>query len=281
MDTFVIDSPLLIQAIIGGEYCNKTPLKSCAGFVYNSNAEQIGRAFLEFCYSEIFNIRRFPGYETYLATSSHHCKWLVEREEITEKDIDYACGQLKKLYEYTQRRLQEERGSSYRIHRKLSGFELNSLERQISEGQDKLYLPANILSSYSYTDAHCYNVVMARDVDIQDIVMVDYMTSYATDSDCSKIIPLKDAEGEVWVLNKNRFGKLYIKKEWLYEIDGNVVKPLLNEYNFEEAERHLTMDDGQSLLKSHSIKTKPCELDDIITKWVIKRNIEKIKNRGY
>ena len=122
---------------------------------------------------------------------------------------------------------------------------------------------------------------MVRDVDIQNIVMVDYMTSYVNNIDCHKVVSLADDEDEIWVINKNRFGKLHIEREWIYEIDGNTAKPFIKEYSADKIEKLLTRDDGQSLMSSRTLPTKPCEMNDPITKWVMNRNIEKIKNRGY
>ncbi|MBR2674037.1 MAG: hypothetical protein IKE52_01075 [Mogibacterium sp.] len=114
------------------------------------------------------------------------------------------------------------------------------------------------------------------------------MTSYVQDIACSKIVSLKDDEGEVWVINKNRFGEMQVSRDFLYEITGDDTKPFREAHPYdtkeqiaEKARNHLTMDDGRSLKGSRSFRTKPCEMDDFLTRRIINRNIEKIRIRGY
>ena len=285
MKTYTIDSPLLLQAILGNMFCDKVPLVECEGFLQNSQRGQIGRAFLEYCYSELFGIRRFPGYEVLPMNNANTCKCLVDNAEINDEDIDYACTQLRELYQYTQKRLREEKGETYRIHRKLASFEIESLGEQIVQGQKDLSVQSNILSCYCHSSAYTDGgVVLVRDVNIKDIVMVDYMTSYVKKSNCAKIVSFEDGEGEVWVLNKNRFGKLYVRKEWIVGID-KILHRQKNHYQAYVSPLHirvrsgLTEDDGKSILESHTVPERPCELDDPITKWVMKRNEKRIRKK--
>lgn len=233
---------------------------------------------MEYCYSELFGIRRFPGYEVFPMRSGFACKCLINNAEITEKDIEYACTQLWNLYQYTQNRLREEQGETYKLHRKLTNFEIESLGEQLNQGQEDLSIQSNILSCYCHSNAYTQGVVVVRDVDIQDIVMVDYMTSYTKEFGCEKTVPLEDAEGEVWVLNRDRFGKLPIKRAWII---GDL-KPEKTWYQSQKPlhikiEEELNADDGVSMIESRIAPQKPCQLDDPLTKWVMKRNQKRIR----
>ena len=98
---FNITNNLLIQAILGGAYCKYGQLAASKGYLFDSRSS-IGRSFLEYCYSLIFDIRRFPGYENYYSTEANACRELFKIEKINDKEINDACKQLKDLYDYTQ-----------------------------------------------------------------------------------------------------------------------------------------------------------------------------------
>lgn len=267
---FVIDNCLLKQAILGGTYCEKIPLRKCPGFLYDSGAEQIERAFLEYCYSEIFNIRRFPGFETYLVNSSFHCKGLIENNEIDEEDITEACNQLKKLYEYTQKRLSLK---EIPLHRTLRDFEIKVLAKQSGE---EIFLPANILSCYSYNNAYSGydgDVVINRNVPAESIVMIDSWTAYSNIDNCTHKI--YTGEGEVWVLNKDRFGRIPIKRAWIDD-SKNKIYSVKGSIEAHEVEWFINRDDGKSLIQNRTLPIRPCETG-WLTRILIQRNMKKIE----
>ena len=238
--------------------------------MYDSGAEQIGRAFLEYCYSEIFNIRRFPGYETYLSNSSYHCKALVENREIGIGDIDEACNQLKALYEYTQRRLSVE---ELPLHRRLQTFEIKVLAKQSDED---MFMPANILTCYSYGSAYRGydgDVVLYRNVPAKNVVMIDSWTAYSNVDDC--IYKTYTGEGEVWVLNEDRFGRIPIRREWVDD-SKNRISYANGDIKAHEVEWCMTRDDGESLMQNRTVPARPCETD-WLTRILIQRNIKKIE----
>lgn len=230
----------------------------------------IGRAFLEYCYSEIFNIRRFPGYENYYIKGSSNCRWLVETNQITEKDIRSACKQLEALYAFTQKTLEKRNCKSLKLCRTLRNYEVKSLER-IGDGE--LRLNANIISSYAYDSSTAYGtkVRIVRNIDCEDIVMVDDITAFPDDAtECGQIV--HTGEFEVWVLNKNMYGKIYIDEtdivEDPYQLTKAIPKQLLREHKYENEEG--------SLKELNMAYPRPCEWN-AFTKRLISRNKKKIE----
>lgn len=273
---FEINNPLLLHSILGNSGCEKSKLQRTNGYLYYEDERHpIGRAFLEYCYSEIFNIRRFPGYENYYARSSFNCHWMVEEGVITDIDIDAACAQLKELYEFTQNYLKDLNKEALRVYRSLRPVEIDSLY----VGQDdKIYMQTNIMTSYAYRPYTTYstNVKITRTIPREDILMIDDVTVYSNrNRDCG--YKAETGEYELWVLNRDKYGRISINPDDIIEDPRGLIQmDKLHRHNYSGYHNQSSADDA-SLSESVTAPIKPCEWN-MFTKWIIRRNKRKIED---
>lgn len=220
---FYVNNPLLLQAILGTSHCINCKLQKTNGYLYYENERHpVGRAFLEFCYSEIFNIRRFPGYENYYSRCSNNCFWMVEEGIITEKDIDEACMQLKDLYTFTQDHLKSLGKEEMRVYRSLRPVEIDSFR---IDDNSNIYMQSNIMTSYAYRPYTTYstNVKITRVIPRQDVLMIDDMTGYPNSNELCGY-KAETGEYELWILNRDRYGRISIKPEDIIEDPQGLIK---------------------------------------------------------
>lgn len=264
---FVVNNPLLTQAICGGMFCDKAPLNRSKGYLFASDDPPIGRAFLEYCYSIIFGIHRVPGYENYYARGSYGCSWMVESGAINITEIVSACKELEQLYEHTQKHLQENNIEVMTLYRTLNRTEINSME---SIGDGKAKFRTNIMSSYTQSERLNYagDMKIRESVRSEDILMIDNITSYAVrQSLCDNGI--LTGEYEVWVLTKNPFGERTIGEEDI--IRKNQEIGTSNRY-----ETNRSSFGDCSVWESCMIEARPCEYN-WFSRWLTKRNMKKIQ----
>ena len=273
-ETFLVDNKLLIQAICGGRSCNK--LNACNGYLYYEYDKPIGRAFLEFCYAEIFQIRRFPGYENYYERGCRACNWLAECGAISEKDVTDEVDQLKNLYKFTQNALKKKGVQHLTLCRSIQEHEYRTLCRTDSE--DGLQIRTNMLMSFAYADRTTYgtDIKIARNVDAKDILMIDELTEYdLPDTTCSYRV--KTGEYEMWVINKDRYGRLQFKYNDIIQDLNNYVPSIESIRN-----SPLTFKDPIAEATDGTISSRgefywrPCECG-YLAPWIVKRNAEKLK----
>lgn len=274
-ETFLIDNKLLIQAICGGSTCDK--LNVCNGYLYYEYDKPIGRAFLEFCYSELFNIHRFPGYENYYESGSRECNWLVESGAITEEAIQDAVKQLKELYEFTQKTLKKKGLKNLTLYRSLQNHEYRTLCRTNEE--DGLQIRTNTLMSFAYTNRTTYgtNIKIKQNINAKDILMIDDITEYdLPDATCNYRV--KTGEYEMWVINKDRYGRLQFKYKDIVQDLNHLVPSIETIKNKPSTFRDpISKATDGSMSDNSEFLWRPCEYGRLAP-WIVNRNADKIKH---
>lgn len=274
-ETFLIDNKLLIQAICGGSLCNK--LNACNGYLYYEYDKPVGRAFLEYCYAEIFDVHRFPGYENYYEHSSRECNWLVESGAISDEDIAESIEQLRELYLFTQEYLKDRGIGCLTLYRSIRDYEYKTLCRT---GDNKLQIRTNKLMSFAYSDRTTYgtDIKIKRKVKAEDVLMIDSITEYdIPDITCEYRI--KTGEFEIWVLNRDKYGRLIFNFEDIVQDLGNLV-PSMDAVSRKPG----TYNDPVAKATDSSIELaneflwRPCECG-YLAPWIIKQNKKRLEQR--
>lgn len=273
---FYVNNPLLLQAILGNSHCINCKLQKTNGYLYYENERHpVGRAFLEFCYSEIFNIRRFPGYENYYSRCSNNCFWMAEEGIITDKDIDEACMQLKDLYAFTQGHLKSLGKEELRVYRSLRPVEIASFR---IDDDSNIYMQSNIMTSYAYRPYTTYstNVKITRVVPREDVLMIDELTGYPNSNELCGY-RAETGEYELWILNRDRYGRISIKPEDIIEDPQCLFKrERIRHTNNGIMRKPSSNGEDASLFDSITAPIKPCEWN-AFTKRLISRNKKKIE----
>lgn len=215
MREFEIKNELLQQAIWGGYLCKNGALKNRCGY-FNTDTNNYGRGFLEFCYSKIFDIHRVPGFEQYYIQDATNMKLKREYGELEEKDILDACKELEAYYTFLQRELKDcpfVKDGKIELVRSLQDYERIHVIPQLKEQKDLIELPVNIINSYAH-DKRLYGyyspISIIRTVEIEKVVM--YFDSLkASENVCWN--NLHGNEYEVWVLEDDMFGKILLPNE--------------------------------------------------------------------
>jgi|GEM_PF-2274798 hypothetical protein len=272
MNTYKIQSPLLLAAIFGKTNC-KHLLSGCNGYLY-CDYNNIGRGFIEFCISKIFNIHRIPGFEQFYLNTGASLELLKAYKGLCEEDINDACNEIKKIYDFTQNNLANSvKSETISLRRHLNPFEEEYVAKQLANPSVELIeLPVNILNSYTYDRTefkYRSNIDIVREIDIKKILMVD---EYIQDPFlCCESI--RDDEREVWVIEENMFGLIKVNKNCFY-VDKTLKLPKVE--NHQQYYFQTNKNDEKSLFYNKSdIIPLPCEYGSI-TKLLIKRNKKKI-----
>lgn len=270
MNTYKIQSPLLLTAIFGKTNC-KHLLSGCNGYLY-CDYNNIGRGFIEFCISKIFNIHRIPGFEQFYLNTGASFEFLKAYKGLCEEDINDACNEIKKIYDFTQSNLTNSvKSDTISLRRHLNPFEEEYVAKQLANPSVELIeLPVNILNSYTYDSTefkYRSNIDIIRKVDTRKIVMIDkYIQSPFS---CCKSI--KDDEKEVWVIEENMFGLIKVNRK-CFHINKSFNLQKNNQYCCHPT--NIINEKPLFYNKSDDIPL-PCEYG-CITKSIIKRNQKKI-----
>lgn len=273
MNTYKIQSPLLLTAIFGKTNC-KHLLSGCNGYL-NCDYNNIGREFIEFCISKMFNIHRVPGFEPFYLNDGANLEFSkAYNDGLCEDDINDACDEIKKIYDLTQNNLANSvKSETISLRRHLNLFEEEHVAIQLANPSAELIeLPVNILNSYTYDRTefkYRSKIDIVREIDIKKILMVD---EYIQDPFlCCESI--RDDEREVWVIEENMFGLIKVNKNCFY-VDKTLKLPKVE--NHQQYYFQTNNSDEKSLFYNKSdIIPLPCEYDNI-TRLLIKRNKKKI-----
>ena len=271
MREFEIKNELLQQAIWGGYLCKNGALKNSCGY-FNTDTDNYGRGFLEFCYSKIFDIHRVPGFEQYYIQDATNMKLKKEYGELHEKDILDACKELEAYYTFLQRELKDcpyVKDGKIELVRSLRDYERIHVIPQLEEQKDLIELPVNIINSYAH-DKRLYGyystISIVRTVEIEKVVM--YFDSLkASENVCWN--NLHGNEYEVWVLEDDMFGKILLPNECFKYKE-------LEKINRRHDYLHIgNLRHSSSLFAESIYECKPCEWNEF-TRRLIERNKKKI-----
>lgn len=275
-ETFTIKNDLLYSAIWGEDRCKRI---NFTGYVY-SDKKRLGRAFLEYCICRIFDIHRLPGcgYDRF---NEGGCKFAI----LSQQELEDACEELRALYDFTQKRLLSSSRlveGKIELVRCLSDFEKREI---ISQLQDKdrrdILLPVNVFTSYAHDgirssypgELYKYQINLKEYVDVKNILLWDSYVSYYNHNDsCGKLCYMGDCEAEVFVINHSINGWRHVDRDcFVYDslpkLQSSISsKPILE---------HDIRLSNSAVFEENCIYIKPCDEDDCITKWVMKRNMKK------
>ena len=230
---FIVQNHLNHEAIFGGSYCDpKRRIDKCNGYL-NSDYSCIGRAFLTFCYSKIFNIHRLYGYEDgFLQDYRNQSDVEHAFATITESELVEAIEELMNMYLATQRYLEAESDRGYiSVIRALRPFEINQIVDQLEDGNEEILLKTNTITSYA-CDGQAFGygtaVSIRRKISIADVVMHYKVLAYPEDS--CRFSPMHGGEYEVWVKNESPLGLLKLSKQEVEVFRERYEQDYLDEY---------------------------------------------------
>ncbi|WP_294240651.1 hypothetical protein [Pseudobutyrivibrio sp.] len=276
METFQIKSLLLADAIWGSSRCRKSILKDCNGYI-NSDTGDRGRIVLEYLLARIYGIHRVPGYEPQYGGSFSE----VSRESngFTKENLDEAEQELKNLIEHVQTQIRLS-GKAHDDHaelvRSLRNFECKEIVPQLIAGEKNITMPANIMTSYAYDGRlHCYNssISVKRKVPVNKILFWDEYIE-APEYICSKNLHM--GEYEVWVLNDDIFGEVSLDRDAFIIAEEADLESMNEKYSTRWHNRSY-YDKDCRINNVYTVEAKPCECEDWLTKFVMKRNEKQIR----
>lgn len=271
MNEFHLTSELLLQAFWGGYMCKNDCLTRCQGY-FNSDTEDFGRGFVEYCVARMFNIHRVPGHEQFYIKNGVNYAMRSEYGCLNEANVIAACKEMEKLYHFVQAELKESsyvKNGKVKLVRSLRPFEIETVTPQLLSNVDTITLPVNIITSYAH-DGRLYgynsSISLVREVPVEKIVMFDKCL-FHPENVCAHYI--HGGEYEVWVVEDNMFGQIKLDRECFKykELDRGI-----GSKNW-----HISLrEPDASLYTVNSGFKRPCEWNKF-TKWLIQRNCEKIR----
>ena len=278
-DTFTIKNDLLYDAMWGDNKCKKL---NFTGYVY-SDGKNLGRAFIEYCICRIFGIHRLPGcgYDRFNENGSKFAT-------LSQQEIEDACEELKALYDFTQKKLLEsDRLVDGRIElvRSLRDFEKREIVPQLQdEDMIDILLPVNIFTSYAHDgilanypgELHKYQMNIKEYVDVKDIILWDtYISFYKQNNSCDKLCYMRDSESEVFVINRSIDGWRNVHRDCFIYDSLPKLKGFISSRPNREHDIRLS---NLAAFEENCAYIRPCNEEDFITKWIMKRNMNKYRN---
>lgn len=279
MEKYQITSELLTEAIWGANECRF--IKDCVGYI-NSDAENghRGRIILEYLLSRIYKIHRVPGYEPEYKMSFSDVS--REIDGLTPEVLDEAEKEFVQIIRHVQEQVRKNKAAkddTVELVRSIKPFECIEAIPQLLDGKETLTIPANIMSSYAYDgERFCYgcNISIKRRVPVSKILLWDKYIEAPT-SICSKNHHL--GEAEVWVLNDDIYGEISLGRSCFFVLDESKLESENKKMSSRYYRKNHRYDMDEKISNVYSIDDKPCENDDILTKWIMNRNEKKIKER--
>ena len=248
------------------------------GYV-EANIDHVGKAFIEYCLARVLGIFRLPncGYDNYTNSS-------VLFNELSEHDVDEACKEMELVIKHVQEKLLESGRAvdgKVSVVRCLSHYQLPDVASQlIDESCHNIVFPVSIFSSYSYdgdgdmaypsgrTESGKH-INIKEDVPVEDIVLWDQYVGNGRKK-CGYCKSMYDSERELWVVDRSVTGMKKSPRENFIYSDG---LPDTNRTNYNE--KSFGTD---TPLYSGAFQKRPCEYKDVLTKFVMERNIKKLEN---
>ena len=161
-------------------------------------------------------------------------------------------------------------------------FEKKEIVWQLQdETRKEILLPVNVFTSYAHDGilaAYPGEMVerkinIKEYIDVKDILLWDsYVSYYSNNNRCDRLCYMGDCEAEVFVINRSINGWRYVDRNcFIYESLPTIrscisSKPILE---------HDIYMPNSSVFEEKCIYIRPCEEEDCITKWVMKRNMKK------
>lgn len=269
----LIENRLLHDAIWGDLECIYEP--RFTGYIY-ANIDMNSRAFIEYCIARIFGIFRLPrcGYD-------HNLHQSYPYEKLDEKMVSEACEELKDVIHHVQQQVAKKntvKDGKVSVVRCLSLFQIDIVAKQLHENKAEIEFPVNIFSSYSYDGnfnqkypsgitADGKHINIQEEVPVNDIILWDEFVGDGF-RHCSYERSMHDEERELWVVDRSITGIKKLNEKCFHYEDG------LPSIRGASSSCRVFGSDKPVYTRSHK---RPCECDDPLTKYVMKRNIKKIQ----
>jgi len=213
---YKLTNPYLIKAIFGYGNPENGVLKDCNGYVSANDTYNLGRVFLEFCYSKIFNIHRLPGYKTDWMIRQYDYYHMENLENASPDLIESACVELEDMYTYIQKFFKSNNITNLKLKRMAQPFEIGEYLNQVNNKETYIMYPTNILSSYSYElskGGYYSDYMLCRKVPVNNIVMIDFLLE-----DPQSSIKYLHGESEMWVIENDMKGVIRLDKTCIKHI---------------------------------------------------------------
>ena len=273
-----IENKLLHDAIWGDTDCIYNKKIKFTGYV-QSNADLVGRAFIEYCIARVLNIYRLPkcGYDNYIYGSNIY-------NTLDEKQVEEACNELQNVINHVQEQLNKSeivKDGKVTVVRCLASFQVPIVAEQLRDKRLKeIEFPVSIFSSYSYDGNinqsypstikdYTKHINIKEDVKVEDIILWD---KYVGDGlkECSYMKSMYDEEKELWVVDRSITGVKKLPVSSFYYKDGlpSDSKPFRREYSYG---RNYAVHTGMQ-------QKRPCEIDDFLSRIWLKRNLKKLED---
>lgn len=273
----LIENRLLHDAIWGDVDCIQNNTSRFTGYI-NANVDMAGRAFIEYCIAKVLGIFRLPqcGYDSY-SRGNYNYRYA----ELDETMVSEACKEMEMVMEHVQKQVQKKalvKDDKVSVVRCLSDFQVNTVARQLQENKTEIAFPVNIFSSYSY-DGNINQIYpsgrmddgthinIREEVAVEDIILWDEFVGDGF-RHCLYERSMHDEERELWVVDRSITGIKKLDKSCFHCKDG------IPSIRGESSSRGVFGRDKPVYTRK---PVRPCECDDILTKYVMKRNIKKIQ----
>lgn len=272
-----IENSLLCAAIWGDTKCKQQNEPRFTGYV-NANVDSVGRAFIEYCIARVMGIFRLPqcGYDNYLNTK---CFYYA----LDEQMVSNACEELSCVIKHVQKQLDKSgiaKNGKITVVRCLAPFQVSAVVEQLKNDFKEIEYPVSIFSSYSYDgnvdqiyptgerDDYNKHINIKEDVPIDKIILWDKYVGNGL-QECYNMHSMFDCERELWVVDTSITGRKKLPRSCFYATSGlpkaRSVYIRRDEFGKDEA------------VYSGKYIKRPCEMNDIMTRFCINRNLKKIK----
>lgn len=290
-----VENPLLCAAIWGDTNCIYNGKPKFTGYL-NANADRIGRAFIEYCIARVMKIFRLPmcGYDSY---SEGACMY----NELDEEMVTDACDELSAIIKHVQESLSQLKivhDGKVEVVRCLSKFQYDEVAKQLEDQSiDEIVYPVSIFSSYSYdgdinqnypsgrVDSYKNHINIKENISVKDIIFWDKFVGNGC-KECNYVQALYNGEMELWVVDKSVTGMRRLPRSCFYfngqiadGFQSKINSSIKNEKDNDKASYSgANKKEIDKALYSGAHKKRPCEYDDCLTRYCMKRNLRKIKD---
>lgn len=195
----VIKNPYLLKGIFGYGRPENDVLKDCNGYLSAYDKFNLGKVFLEFCYSKMFNIHKLPGYEMDWHFKLNRNVYRDNLANASPELIEDACCELYRLYKHIQRYYAGKNINHITLKRMIQSFEREEYTKQLNNNKSYVDIPCNTITSYTDDKSpggYYSNTMLLRKVKVSQIVMAWFLLADPLNNKKEY-----DDEHEFWIIN--------------------------------------------------------------------------------
>lgn len=148
---------------------------------------------------------------------------------------------------------------------------------------DEIVYPVSIFSSYSYggdinqnypsgrVDSYKNHINIKENISVKNIIFWDKFVGNGC-KECNYVQALYNGEMELWVVDKSVTGMRRLPRYCFY-FNGQIADGFQSKINSSKKEKNI-----DKALYSGTYEIRPCEYDDCLTSYCMKRNLRRIKD---